>query len=272
MRALPPLVDIHNHLIPGVDDGARSVEESVSALREMHAQGVRRVVATPHFDAEATLRPERFAERLEKMDAGWEVFRSAAAEVCPDVEVARGHEIMLDVPSFSVKEPRLRIAGGKCVLVEFPRLHVPAGAADALYRLRVEGWYPLVAHPERYVNVTPDDLSLVEEWRRVGARMIVNAGSLMGGFGKGALATVRGMLGLGWVDLVGSDYHARPGRPLLLRHTYERLSEWEGEEQAKLLLSVNPGRAMDGKEPLEVPPLELHEGVLRRIRSLFSRR
>ncbi|HEX5520122.1 MAG TPA: CpsB/CapC family capsule biosynthesis tyrosine phosphatase [Longimicrobiaceae bacterium] len=273
MTDVRPLVDIHNHLIPAVDDGARSLDEALAALEAMHAQGIRRIVATPHLDAELTHRAEPFAARMAKVDAAWELLRDAAAERFPDVELGRGHEVMLDVPQLSLEDARVRLAGGRTVLVEFPRLFVPAGSSDALYRLRSAGWLPLVAHPERYLNVNLDtgDLSLVEEWRRIGARMIVNAGSVTGNFGPGALATVREMLRRGWVDLIGSDYHARPGRPLRMRHAYDQLVEWSGEEQAELLLAINPGRAIDGEEALPVPPLALSEPWWGRLRKIFSK-
>jgi protein-tyrosine phosphatase len=271
VSAIPPLADIHNHLIPGVDDGARTVEEAVAALGAMWDQGVRRLVATPHLNADLTHRAERFAERMAAMDAGWSLLSDAAARHFPELQVARGHEIMLDVPQVQMADPRIRLAGGSAVLVEFPRLFVPAGSTHALHQLRAAGWLPIVAHPERYVNVNLEsgDLSLVGEWRRAGARMIVNAGSLLGGFGSGALATVREMLRCGWVDMIASDYHARPGRPLVLRECYDQLIAWGGDEQATLLLCVNPGRVIDGMEPLPVPALQLGSGLWGRIRHIF---
>lgn len=263
-------VDIHNHLIPGVDDGARNLEQALEAVTAMREQGIHRIVATPHLDASATLRPDFLAKRLADFDAGWDILHPAAEARFPDVEIQRGNEIMLDQPTVNVSDARVRLAGGNSVLVEFPRMFVPMGSVDALYQLRLAGYQPIVAHPERYVNLESADLSLVEEWRRVGARMIVNAGSLSGGFGSGASKTVREMLNRGWVDLIGSDFHARPGRPLKMRDAFEQLVRAGGAEQAELLLSVNPGRAMDG-EPLEpVPPLAIGGGVVARARRLFS--
>lgn len=268
---LASLVDVHNHLIPGVDDGARSVEDSLIALREMREQGVRRLIATPHLDAELMTREVDFAERMAAIDAGWERFRAAAAAEVPEVEVARGHEIMLNVPEVCLDEPRVRLAGGACVLLELPRLFVPPSVADSLGRIRAAGFLPLVAHPERYLAVGSDLLARVEAWRGAGARMVVNAGSLLGGFGESPREVAREMLRRGWVDLIGSDFHARPHRPLLLRQAWEQLAEWGGEVQATLLLSVNPGRAMDGAESLPVPPLPLPPERLRQFRKLFSR-
>jgi protein-tyrosine phosphatase len=267
----PPFVDIHNHLIPGVDDGARDLDESLAALEAMYEQGVRRLVATPHTEADLPRRAELYEMRMAQVDAAWDRFRGAANERFPEIELGRGFEIMLDVPQVQLADERLRLAGGAAVLVEFPRLFVPAGSTNALYNLRAEGWHPVVAHPERYVNLAAGDLSLIDEWRRAGALMAVNAGSLLGGFGPAALHIVREMLRRGWVDLVGSDYHARAGRrPLALRAACEQLMRWGGEEQAVLLFSVNAGLLMDGKEAVGVPPLPLRDSVWGRLRTMWG--
>ena len=269
MADAPALVDIHNHLIPGVDDGARTQDEALAALQAMRDQGVRRLVATPHLSAEVTVREPFFMERMALIDAGWQALLEAARQV-PEIELARGHEIMLDVPGARLDDTRVRLAGGRYVLVEFPRLQVPPGSADALYRIKLEGYVPLVAHPERYANVDADRLGLVEEWRHVGAHMVVNAGSLLGGFGAGPRRAVMAMLARGWVEVIGSDYHARQGRrPLLLDEAYQQIADWGGEDQARLLFCENPGRIMDSKEVRAVPPLEVR--AWRRLRGLFRR-
>jgi len=249
------LVDIHSHLVPAVDDGARNLPEAISALRAMHDQGVRRLVTTPHLRGEITIDPAAFGRRMEVLDEGWRLLIEAVADSELDMTVQRGHEVMLDVPRPDLSDARLRLAGGATVLVEFPRLQVPPGATEALYQLRMRGVIPLVAHPERYATLRPSDLSAVEAWRQAGARTVVNAGSLVGAFGAGAERIALAMLRQGLVDAVASDFHARPGRPLFLATALERLLEMGAEDHAELLFSVNPGRLLDGDEPIEVPAL-----------------
>jgi protein-tyrosine phosphatase len=265
-------VDLHNHLIPGVDDGARDLEDALAALEAMREQGVRRLVATPHIEGDLIHREEAFRGRCQKVDDAWELFRAAATERFPDVRIGRGHEIMMDVPRVQLADPRLRLGGSSAVLVEFPLYFLPAGGVEVVANLRSQGWIPVVAHPERYVNIGLDDWSVVEKWRRAGARMAVNAGSLVGGFGTGARITALQMLSRGWVDVIGSDYHARNGRrPLQLGAAYEELLRSGGEEQASLLFSLNPARLLDDQETLEVPPLILRSGIWDRLRRIVRR-
>jgi protein-tyrosine phosphatase len=264
------LVDIHNHLIPGVDDGARELGDSLDALAAMHAQGVRRIVATPHIDASLIARGALFAERMDHVDAAWERLRSAAASSFPDVRLERGHEVMLDMPHVPLTDPRVRLGGGCAVLVEFPRRFMPIGSTAVLEGIRRDGFVPVVAHPERYLDGGSDPFALVGEWRRVGAAMAVNAGSLLGGYGEGPRAAARELLRRGWADLIGSDYHTRSNRrPLLLRDAVEAMRLAGGSEQAELLTRANPARLLDGEPPVPVAPLALRDSVWDRIRLLL---
>jgi protein-tyrosine phosphatase len=261
------IVDLHSHLIPGVDDGAPDLRAALAALRAMRAEGVVRAVTTPHFDAELTERPERMATRLARIDAGWQALSTAAAREVPQVTLERGMEVMLDIPHLRADDPRLRLAGGPALLVELPRLQLPPGTTAALSRLRQAGWLPILAHPERYVR--PDALEMVEEWRRAGACTLVNAGSIIGSGRPDSARVARELFRQGLVDMVGSDFHARPERPLALRAAADRVVSEAGREVAALLFHTNPLRALRGEEMLEVrafdPAPSLAGRLLRRL-------
>src|SRR5687768_6320068 len=113
-------VDFHNHLIPGVDDGAQTVEESLEALECFRKDGVTVVVATPHVDASLTLEPAALGRRLAEIDAGWALLQEAAVRDFPDIVLYRGCELALDVPKPDLTDARLRLNGGRYVLIEFP--------------------------------------------------------------------------------------------------------------------------------------------------------
>src|SRR5918999_2065866 len=120
------MIDIHSHLLPGVDDGSPTVDVSIPVLRDFAASGVRTVVCTPHLQASkaATAPYDRHVEILETLR------RRAPA----GLELALGWEIMLDTPGADLRSPRLALGGSTAVLVEFSHGSVPPSAADELFR------------------------------------------------------------------------------------------------------------------------------------------
>jgi protein-tyrosine phosphatase len=247
------MIDFHSHLVPGVDDGAADLEQTRAALEAMRAEGVRALITTPHLKGSLTERPEKFADYLSTLDAAWEQMRELANAEFPDLRVERGVEVMLDTPSPDLSDSRVRLAGTSFVLVEFPFMNVPPNCTAAVFELKMKGWTPVIAHPERYGNLD-ESLQEIEEWRRVGAYLQVNCGSLLGRYGGEAQAFAWRLLRRGWVDYLSSDYHAR-GR-CAIAESRAKLVEKGGEEQARLLMEINPERLLAGQPPEPVPPLE----------------
>jgi protein-tyrosine phosphatase len=246
----------HNHLVPGVDDGARDEAYSAGALAAFRREGVTRLITTPHFDGSLSQQPERLAARLAELDAGWARLRAVvdadAAQFGSALRVERGVEIMLDVPDPVLDDPRLRLAGTHFVLVEYPMLQLPpVNAAVAVGHLRRAGWIPVVAHPERYRNL--ESLAPLREFLAAGAVLQVNAGSIFGDYGSSAQARAHEILAHGLASYVCSDYHAR-GEPGTARFA-RALAEAGFGEQAELLVGVNPGRVLGDQAPLTVPPI-----------------
>lgn len=253
--------DLHNHLIPDVDDGAGDVEQALKGVRALRAEGVRTICATPHFLGSATTDSRAREARLSALDEGWAVLHRAARSEVPDIALVRGVELMLDVPTPDASDERLRLGGTRFVLVEFPFLMVPPHAGQALADLRRRGWVPVLAHPERYTGASVDRAG---SWRDSGAYLQLNAGSLGGRYGKTAQDLATRLLERGLVDYIASDYHAR-GAPLL-RQCAEQLDAWQAGESVQLLLDTNPARLLRGDFPLPVPAVRIPGGVLRRLR------
>lgn len=246
------MIDLHCHLIPGVDDGAAGIEETRAALKLMHAHGVRALVATPHLDASATLRADRFSAELDRIDSGWRALHELVTAELPDFRVERGAEVMLDVRGPNLSDPRVRLAGTEFVLLEFPYMAVPRNSAAAIGELRADGWVPVIAHPERYAGAD-DPLETAKAWRKAGGLLQLNGGSLLGRYGPRARDVAWRLLRQGLADYLSSDYHAR-GR-YSIADVRLRLSESAGEEQARLLMEVNPERLLANLPPDPVPPL-----------------
>ncbi len=263
------LTDLHSHLVPGVDDGARTVDESLEGLGRMVDAGYRVLATTPHFDGSLTLDPEKFGRRMEEMDEGWSVLVEAAAARYPDLSLFRGHEVMLDVPAPDLSDSRLHLADGAWVLVEWPRLQVPPGTSRVLERLIDTGVRPLIAHPERYRGIDRE-LAIVERWISLGAALQVNLGSLAGRYGEGARTLAFRLLRRGWVSCMGSDFHGRPHLDLYVDEARALLTEVDGVDQWRLLTSTNPGRVLGGESPLPVAELSPAGGFWNRIKGFFG--
>ena len=251
------MIDFHNHLMPGVDDGATDLAQAVSGLKAMQEEGVRTLVTTPHFQASLTRDPVAFAVRMAELDRGWSALQGLVKSRSQRMHVKRGVEIALDLPDPDLSDRRLRLGGTSFVLVEFSGFMVPPRSPEVLASLAASGVRPILAHPERYPGVMRKE-GLIGEWRKAGVYLQVNSGSLLGRYGQKAREAALHLLQQGWVDYLSSDYHAR-GRPRV-RECREMLLQMGGEEQVKLLTEVNPRRMLKDSTPQPVPPLAAPPG------------
>ncbi len=248
------MIDIHTHLLPGVDDGSRTQEQSLEVLARFAASGVTCVVCTPHLAAsEAHMVP---ADR----------YRRAHRELCEaapeSVTVQRGWEIMLDHPGIDLTGSHLKLGASGAILVEFPRGTLPSGTELELARLRQSGVLPVVAHPERYGGVS---LDLVRKWRAAGAVIQTDTAFLFGDGDRSIIA--RGMLAEGLIDILASDNHGDQ-RSLWGAHAW--LVEIGAADAAQLLTTVNPGALLSDQRLVPVPQVQIEKGMFARLRELLG--
>ncbi len=246
--------DIHSHLVPGVDDGARTLEDTLASVERLTRLGIRKILTTPHLDGSLTKDPKALEARLNEVTAAWEIAADAIGRDFPEVTFKRGHEIMLDVPDVDFSDPRVRLAGTTFVLIEWPRLHVPPGTVQVLERIIGEGYRPIIAHPERYIGIDRS-LDVVRQWRDVGARLQVNYGSVFGRYGAGPKLIASHMLKRGWADYLASDFHAQSQSKIYFKGISVRLESVGASEALKSLCMTNPSRILRGEDPLPVPLL-----------------
>lgn len=248
------MIDLHSHLLPGVDDGSPSLENSLRVLERFAADGVKEIACTPHLNASDAERAPVLLHRelLEELRQG---------TVSP-VTLHEGFEIMLDRPGCDLRLPGLSLGGSRAVLVEFPRGGLPDGATGELLRIRTSGLIPVVAHPERYRGISIDRLHV---WRDVGA-VIQGDGMML--LSSGQMAEMsRAMLKAGVFDILASDNH---GDRRSLATVRLWLREMGAESQARLLMEENPRRLLRDESLARVPPLSSRKGFWQRLRELVS--
>lgn len=251
------MIDVHSHLLPGVDDGSPSVEVSVPVLDDFVRCGVETLVCTPHLDA------SRAGEA--PWDRHVEILGTLRAAAPAGIRLELGWEIMLDVPGADLRAPHLALAGSNAVLVEFPRAAVPPNATEELFRLRMSGIVPVLAHPERYRGCSPES---VTAWKRSGAVIQVDVQALHG-TGRSHLAAVA-LLQAGLVDLFASDNH---GDTRSLESGRNWLRDHATAEHVELLTRRNAEALLAGRPLHPVPPLPRpRPGLMDRVRGLFGGR
>jgi protein-tyrosine phosphatase len=250
------MIDLHSHLLPGVDDGSRSVEQSVRVLSELMALGLTDVCLTPHLVASKAgdgipLAHDRAFDAL-----------SAAAPA--GVRLHRGAEVMLDRPLTpeAAANPAIRLGGTRYILVEFSRI-VPVSTVESALRTVSElGLVPLLAHPERYSSCS---VASAKRWRATGALLQVDATTLFAAQTRGERA--RALVAAGMADILAADNHG-DDRSLAMARTL--LTEQDGAEQAELLTEKNPRAILADADVQAVEPFTVRLSWTSRLRRLFD--
>ena len=260
------MIDLHSHVLPALDDGARDLTQALYALRLLAADGITDLVCTPHLRASDVERGGE--EAISRRDAVLAELRPMA----PPLPVLHaGFEILLDQPPIPemVGDRRYALAGSRYYLVEF-RLSVVAQLATRILEdMAQAGVIPLVAHVERYGACSP---RVVADWKSTGARIQVDATTLTRPSGRGRLA--RTLLEAGLVDVLAADNH---GDERTLRRAVEfvraKVADGPGPVEGPLgqLTQGNPACVLADGIMTDVAGVRLDEGLMGRVRRMLGR-
>lgn len=247
------MIDLHCHILPGVDDGARTLEEALDMARAAERDGIKTIVATPHlFRGEFDL--EGFDSILQKRHDLSDALKTnnIRVELRSGAEVHISHNLIEEIRR---NREALVVNGGSYMFIEFPVWHVYQGVKNLFFDLMSEGIRPIIAHPERN-SVFKAHPELLYELVQMGALAQANSGSFFGLYGGKSAALVRRLLEWNLIHFIASDGHSADAMPPRLSQAVREAQAMIGSERASALVEGNPRAVLeDGEIPSLAQPV-----------------
>ena len=191
-------VDVHSHLLPGIDDGSPDIEQSVKLIRGLNELGFSKFICTPHIFQEL------YPNTPETISSALDLTRQALADAKIDVEISAAAEYMID-EMFKVGKG-LQVLPGNYILIEMSYLNETPNIEKVIFDLQIEGYKVILAHPERY-NFYHRNYSGFQKFKNMGVLFQLNLLSVLGYYGKEVKLTAEYLLGINFYDLASSDLH-----------------------------------------------------------------
>jgi protein-tyrosine phosphatase len=241
------MIDLHCHILPGVDDGARSLEDALAMCRMAAEDGCEAMIATPHQRRDPWWNDD--VGQLRKLAR--ELQEQVREAVSPDFNVLLGGEIHVGRELLAEVErlpggTLLTLAGSRHLLLELDGRAAPDVAIQVVHETIVAGWWPVLAHPE-FVGCLAQDHDLLAHLIKRGATVQVTAMSVTGDFGRRPMQDTHRMIGAGLVHFVASDAHDTRRRLPGLRRAFSMITGSWGEETARRLMVDNPRAVLEGR-------------------------
>jgi len=224
------LIDIHNHILWGLDDAPNDVEESLKMLKTAQKNGIKKIVATSHY-IEGSYQPDSKEIKRKILE-----LRKIKDEKNIDIEIFQGLEVFLsvDILEYLNQNKLLTINNSKYLLIEFPFLNIPLNSDKIIYQIMKKGLRPIIAHPERTETIINDASTLIP-FIDMGCLTQVNAGSITGYFGERIKKTALELIERDMVYTIASDSHNSHERKPNLSEAYIKIEKLKGKEYVKKL-------------------------------------
>ncbi len=233
------MIDFHSHILPNIDDGSRSLDETIDMIKEAKKAGFTKIISTSHYI-------ERYYEADEEQRTK---LINEVKENIQGIELYLGSEIYItnQMTELIAEKKASTINNSKYVLFELPMNNKPIDAKEIVFRLIEKGYVPIIAHPERYKYVK-ENIEYVQELADMGALFQSNYGSSIGMYGKKAQKTQKKLLKEGLIQFFGSDVHTveqvYPKMPKILKKLRKIISEEELEQ----LTTQNAQKVLDNED------------------------
>jgi len=237
------MVDIHSHILPGLDDGSQSLQDSIAMVKMAAESGTTDIVATPHASRHHSFKPDAVEERAAEL-----------AAAVPGIRIYTGCDFHLSFDNIqdALRHPRKYTINQKqYLLVEFPDVVTFNTTRQIFEELRGAGMFPIVTHPERNTFLQ-ENMAEITKWVADGAYIQITAQSFLGLFGRRARDTANDLTKHGLVHFVASDAHDLTHRTTSLRESFDYVAAKFGKDLAESLFVANPEAVVAG-DPLPEP-------------------
>jgi protein-tyrosine phosphatase len=251
------MIDIHHHLLPGLDDGAVDIETSVEMARLAVQDGITHVVCTPHandqYDFDPAVNRQKIAALRERLQA---------ERISLTLGLGCDFHLSYDNIQGALKDPaRYSINGLGYLLVELPDYGLARGLTETFYELRLAKSTPILTHPERNQTLQADSKRMMR-WLRGGLLVQVTADSVIGKMGRKAEQMAHQLLANRWVHFLATDAHSTRSRPPRMQEAHTLVANKYGQSYADLLCLENPRAVLEGAPlPPQEEPLHLYEDM-----------
>jgi len=242
------MIDLHSHILPCLDDGARNMDEALEMCRIAEADGIHTIIASPHSrngvydNDEKTILPvlEKVKEAVRE--------KGISIEIIPAVDM----HINPEVVTFFKQNSQL-LLGGRYVLLEFPSQSIPPYTGEFLFKMKLKGYIPIITHPERN-TIIQGDTTVLQKWVEGGAIVQVTAMSLTGEFGEKVRKVSLKMVQSGLAHFIATDAHSPNWRKPILSKGRKVLEEILDSNRAKAMVEDIPRKILNGEviESIEI--------------------
>ena len=239
------MVDIHNHVLPNVDDGSKSMEMSIKMLRHAYEQGVTDVVNTAHFQHPLFLDIDHSLENFERIANSLQL---KLDEYKIPIKIHLGSEVFYYNNLLKItNKPLVTLGCGKYMLVEFSPTNIPDSHKKTLFDLKMSGITPIIAHPERY-RLVQENFNIIYDWINAGCLIQIDAGSILGMLGERAKKSSILIIKEECCHILASDAHNDSNRNFCIKDAYNFVKNKIGKKNSDLLVYEHPSSIINGED------------------------
>lgn len=238
------MIDIHCHILYGIDDGAQTKEETLAMLKQAIEEGVHTIVATPHYDRHFSNRRQEIIPFVKEVNE-WIEEQGLSIQIVPGQEIRIFADLIAEIEKES-SDLLTYVNGQKYALIEFPHHDVPDYAESILYELIIKGITPIIAHPERNKKII-ENPDILYEFMQIGALSQVTTTSVTGGFGRKIQKFSLDLLQHNLAHFLASDAHNLTTRPFNLQQAIAQVDKHCGKQKT-MELYENAEKVVSGQK------------------------